>query len=151
MMTESAIVVQAEPGRAEIEFKRQSACSHCEMERGCGTGAIGRLLGHRLRPLTIETDQMLRVGDLVTLSIPEKLIVRASLVIYGVPLVTMLLCAVLTTVVFEASEGVIAVVSILGFFFGYQLSIRLSALISADALTSGNFGISVNRHGSAQS
>jgi sigma-E factor negative regulatory protein RseC len=102
MLTESARVIRRDGNRVELELLRGSACSHCELSQGCGTGAIGRLLRRRSRPLVIETDQDCLPGDEVQLLMPEASLVRASLLLYGLPLLGMLLAGLLATAVTEA-------------------------------------------------
>jgi len=102
MLTEAARVIRRDGNRVELELLRGSACSHCELSQGCGTGAIGRLLRRRSRPLVIETDQDCRPGDEVQLLMPEASLVRASLLLYGLPLLGMLLGGLLASVITEA-------------------------------------------------
>ncbi len=63
---------------AIIRMQRQSACSHCELNKGCGTGAIGRLLGHRSKPLAIRNDYDLKAGDRVLVGLPDRAFLNAS-------------------------------------------------------------------------
>ncbi|MGK0399562.1 MAG: positive regulator of sigma E activity, partial [Gammaproteobacteria bacterium] len=47
MIKEQATVIGLSGNIAEVQTKRQIACSQCEAGRGCGIGAIGRLFGKR--------------------------------------------------------------------------------------------------------
>jgi sigma-E factor negative regulatory protein RseC len=86
MIKEKATVISRSGDLAEVQMQRQSACSHCEMSQGCGTGAIGRLLGKRSKPVEIKVDQDLKPGDQVEIGLPDKAFLRAGLLIYGMPL-----------------------------------------------------------------
>ena len=70
MIEENGTVVKVYANQVEIEMSRQGACSHCELSAGCGTGAIGRLLGHRSKPIIIQSDRDLNIGDEVVLGLP---------------------------------------------------------------------------------
>lgn len=118
MLTESARVIRRDGNRVVLELQRGSACGHCEMSQGCGTGALGRLLGKRLRPLVIETDQDYRPGDEVELALPEASLVRASLLVYGFPLLGMLLGGLLASAI-GASDWLVAVAVFAGFLAGF--------------------------------
>ena len=86
MIKETAKVVSLSGDVAQVQMQRQSACSHCEMSQGCGTGAIGRLLGKRSKPVEIKVYQTLKPGDQVEIGLPDKAFLRAGLLIYGMPL-----------------------------------------------------------------
>jgi len=124
MIEEQAIVTQIRGNRAEIQMQRQSACSHCELNRGCGTGAIGRMLGHRSKPLTIETSLSLKPGDRVLLGMPDGSFLKASLLIYGLPLFAMICFAMLGQLLFNGSEGLVLACALLGFFAGLLFSAK---------------------------
>ncbi|MDH5356175.1 MAG: SoxR reducing system RseC family protein, partial [Gammaproteobacteria bacterium] len=112
--------------RVEIQMLRQSACSHCELNQGCGTGAIGRLLGHRSKSLVIETTFDLEPGDRVILGMPDSSFLKASLLIYGLPLFSLMLSAIAGQWLFEGSEFKVLVLASLGFAGGFSVSARLA-------------------------
>jgi sigma-E factor negative regulatory protein RseC len=89
MITESAVVTRRDGKLVELELQRNSTCGQCELSKGCGTGALGRLLGHRSKPILIETDHDLKPGDRLQLGLSESALVKASLTIYGLPLLGM--------------------------------------------------------------
>lgn len=126
MLTETARVIGRRGKHVELELQRGSACDHCDLNQGCGTGALGRLLRRRSRPLVIETDLDCRPGDEVQVLLPETSLVRASLLIYGLPLLAMVVSGLLATAAFD-SDWVIALLAIGGFLGG----IRIAALCAA--------------------
>jgi len=121
MLTESARVIRRDGSRVELELQRVSACGHCELSRGCGTGALGRLLARRSRPLVIETDQDCRVGDLVELALPESALVSASLLLYGLPLLGLLLGG-LGAELFALAEWLVVAAAACGLFAGFKFA-----------------------------
>jgi len=122
MLTETARVISRDGNRVVLELQRGSACGHCEMSQGCGTGALGRLLGKRLRPLVIETEKDCQPGDEVELALPEASLVRASLLVYGLPLLGMLLGGS-TASLFYVSDWLVPVASIAGFAAGFGCAV----------------------------
>ena len=101
-----------------IQVQRQSTCSRCELSRGCGTGAIGRLLSRRNKPLTISNKYNLRPGDRVVLGMPNKAFLKASLLIYGLPLLGMFVGGLLAKWLFGESEMVTIILATSGFVCG---------------------------------
>ena len=125
MITETAIVTRRDGRLVELELQRNSTCGQCELSKGCGTGAIGRLLGHRSKPILIETDHQLEPGDRLELGLSESALVKASLTIYGLPLLGMV-CAGLLATLFAASEMIVALAACAGFFAGYKFATFLA-------------------------
>jgi len=128
MLTESARVIRRDGNRVELELQRVSACGNCELSQGCGTGALGRLLGQRSRPLVIETDQDCRAGDQVVLAMPESALVHASLLLYGLPLLGLLLGGLGATL-FALTEWLVVATAGFGLFAGCKVAARVARRI----------------------
>jgi sigma-E factor negative regulatory protein RseC len=123
MLTESALVTRRDGNRVELELQRSSACDHCELNQGCGTGALGRLLGRRSRPLVIETDQDCEAGDKVLLELPESALVSASLLLYGLPLLGLVFGGLLGALLGFA-EWLVVSIAFVGLFAGFMFAAR---------------------------
>ena len=121
MLTEPARVLRRDGRRVELELQRASACGHCELSEGCGTGALGRLLGHRARTLTIETERRCEPGDDVLLCLPETALVATSLLLYGMPLLGLLAGAALT-IALQFSEPLVVAGALLGLLAGFRVA-----------------------------
>lgn len=104
MIRETATVTRLEGSQAVIEMQRQDVCHQCELNKGCGTGAIGRLLGHRSRSLKITNERDLKPGDQVILGIQDRAYLNASLVIYGLPLIGLICGGLLSQWFFGESD-----------------------------------------------
>ena len=122
MIEEQAIVTGLDGDLAMIRMQRQSACSQCELNKGCGTGAIGRLLGHRSKPLAIRNNFNLKVGDSVLLGLPDKAFLKASLLIYGLPLMALIGGGLLAQWAVAESELGVIIISTAGFITALFLS-----------------------------
>jgi sigma-E factor negative regulatory protein RseC len=126
MIRETATVTRLEGSQAVIDIQRQSVCGHCELNNGCGTGAIGRLLGHRSKSLKITNDKGLKPGDQVILGMQERAYLNASLVIYGLPLMGLISGGLLSQWVFGESD----VNAFIGASAGMTLCLIFSNLIA---------------------
>ena len=122
MIEEQAIVTGLDGDLAMIQMQRHSACSHCELSKGCGTGAIGRMLGHRSKPLAIRNNFNLKVGDSVLLGLPDKAFLKASLLIYGLPLIALMGGGLLAQWAVAESELSVIIFSTVGFITALSLS-----------------------------
>ena len=125
MLSESALVTRRDGNRVELELQRSSACDHCELSQGCGTGALGRLLGRRSRPLVIETDKDCEPGDRVLLELPESALVRASLLLYGLPLFGLVFGGLLAALL-ALAEWLVVGIALVGLFAGFKLAARMT-------------------------
>jgi sigma-E factor negative regulatory protein RseC len=143
MITESAIVTHRNGSRVELKLQRASACGGCELNQGCGTGALGRLLGHRSKPVVIETDRELEPGDQLVLGLSETTLVKASLTIYGLPLLGMVIAGLLAAWG-GLADGFVALIAISGFFAGFKFATWLSISLEDDHFAPYIIDIQVN-------
>lgn len=102
-MTTQHIIV--EPGRIVaidaagvlIETQRNSTCSSCSAQKACGHGILntqsGRPNQRTLIPLNAAQRSQYRIDEAVELTIDERLLVRAALLMYLLPLLGLLLGA----------------------------------------------------------
>ena len=126
MIEEQAIVTGLDGNWAMVKMQRQSACSSCELSSGCGTGAIGRLLGHRSKPVMIKNQYQLKQGDSVVLGLPDDAFLKASLLIYGLPLLGLMVGGMLANLSFGESELLVIIFAAAGLVTGLQVSARLA-------------------------
>lgn len=133
MITEAAVVTRCDDGKVEVRLQRASACGNCELSQGCGTGALGRLLGNRSRPLVIPTEQNLKPGDSLLLGLSEAALVKASLTVYGLPLLAMVIAGLLAAL-FGWPDIWVASSSVAGFLLGYKLASHFTSKLEADQL-----------------
>lgn len=134
MIKEQATVVSLSGDRAEVQMQRQSACSHCEMSHGCGTGAIGRLLGKRSKPVEIKVDQNLKPGDQVEIGLPDKAFLRAGLLIYGLPLLGLFIGLILAEMTNSNSDLTSFILAMTGLVLGLYVGARIAKTKFANQL-----------------
>lgn len=85
-----------------ITFCRPSDCEKCH-------GCLGASKTHTI---TLEGDAA--VGDYAVVSIPDDVIMKASVITYALPFLGLLLGLILGTALFPDSEGMSALLSVLG-------------------------------------
>ena len=87
MIEESAVVVKIENHQVWVESGSNSACGGCQQKASCTTQAISSVLKKKSVP--VDSDIVLKVGDAVMVAIDENLLLRASLILYMLPLIAL--------------------------------------------------------------
>jgi len=87
MIEELAVVVKIENHQVWVESGQNSACGGCLQKASCTTNAIGSVLKKKSVP--VDCDIQLKTGDHVMVAIDENLLLRASLLLYLVPLIAL--------------------------------------------------------------
>lgn len=93
MMTESARVIAVEQDYLWVEAISRSACGNCQARAGCGQSLLSRWAektSYLKVSLGNRDPASFAVNDRVLLGIPEKVIVKSSLMLYCLPLVLLL-------------------------------------------------------------
>lgn len=91
MITETGRVVAVDGDQAWVQTVRTSACQSCSARAACGQRALARVTGGRANQIRVANSVGARVGDEVVLGIDEQSLLRASLWVYGLPLISMVL------------------------------------------------------------
>jgi len=87
MIEELAVVVKTENHQIWVESGQNSACGGCLQKASCSTNAIGSVLKRKSVP--VDCDIQLKTGDQVMVAIDERLLLRASLLLYLMPLIAL--------------------------------------------------------------
>jgi sigma-E factor negative regulatory protein RseC len=91
MIIETAHVLRVSGSVAWVRCDGHAGCQRCAQGQGCGGGVMGRLLGERLREVTVDAGGFrLASGDRVRIGLSETALLKSSLVMYLLPLLTML-------------------------------------------------------------
>jgi sigma-E factor negative regulatory protein RseC len=93
MLLEPGRVVAIEPRRLWVETIQRSACGSCQAQKGCGHSMLAKwgTSASRLWVLLDGRDsRQYHIGDQVQIGVPEEIIVKGSLFIYMVPLLSMI-------------------------------------------------------------
>ena len=87
MIEELAVVVKIENHQVWVESGQNSACGGCLQKASCTTNALGSILKKKSVP--VDSDIQLKTGDEVMVAIDESLLLRASLLLYLLPLIAL--------------------------------------------------------------
>jgi sigma-E factor negative regulatory protein RseC len=103
MIEQHAIILTTEASQTEgtsvatIEIVRKTACSLCGQTSGCGNAFWGKLFAHKASSFKAQNSINAQVGQSVIVGIDEAAVMRSALILYLVPLATMLVSALLAT------------------------------------------------------
>ena len=78
-----------------VETQIKSTCGSCEAQSNCGTGAIAKVFARKRETLRFRLNDLVEVGQKVSLGIPEENLLKASAIVYCLPLLTLVLSAVI--------------------------------------------------------
>lgn len=94
MITETGKVIALKGDQAWVQTIRASACQSCSARSGCGQRALASVTGGRANQILVANTIDARVGDEVTIGIEERALLGASLLVYALPLVAMVLATI---------------------------------------------------------
>ena len=121
MLEHNGKVIEATPLSVLIETERRSACGHCSVGDRCGTLVIAGLFGQRVNHVRLDNSMALKAGDGVVIGIPERLLLRAALWAYMVPMLFMIAFA-LTVATAGYPDLHVVFASAAGLFTGLYLA-----------------------------
>ncbi len=134
-MQETVRVVALEEGAAWIEKKRQSQCGGCRARHACGSAILSKVLGTRRNQLRVVAPAGVSVGQDVEIEFKEAVLIKASFMLYMLPLIGFFLGAVVGKIVTNyagfGSEILIIFAALAG-FFGVVIALRSFSNAFAD-------------------
>ena len=126
MIEEEAIVIKASKENVTLEVVRSKPCGLCGQVRGCGNSIWGKIFSHRTGHIETRNHLNAKLGDVVILGIDETLMLKSSLMLYGVPLMLMFLGMVTAnTFAKETTELYVLLGAVMGLFLGVVLIKRI--------------------------
>lgn len=124
MITESGQVVARERDHVWVRSIRQSACDSCQVRHGCGQKVLATLSSGQANQVRVRNHLDAAVGDTVVLEIAEAALLRASLLVYALPLLLMLAGVVGGAQMVPGSEAAAMLGATLGLALGFVLAGR---------------------------
>lgn len=76
-----------------VETQIKSTCGRCEAQSNCGTGAIAKVFANKRETLRFRLSDVVEVGQKVSLGIPEENLLKASAIVYCLPLLALIMSA----------------------------------------------------------
>lgn len=97
MVEESARVLRVEGDVVWVQAIAKSACGSCQAQKGCGHSLLAKA-GQKQIDLPVARNGIdVHENDQVIIGVPEQAILRSSLLMYGVPLMTMIFVAMVAS------------------------------------------------------
>ncbi|GAB3489275.1 SoxR reducing system RseC family protein [Marinomonas epiphytica] len=125
MIEESGKVLATERGFAQVETIRTSSCNACRARHACGHHAIAQVSSSNRMLMTAIDPLNVQVGQKVVIGVPEDTLLQASIWMYLVPLLGLILGAVFPAL-WQGSTLSAVMLSIVGFVAGIWLAKRKS-------------------------
>jgi sigma-E factor negative regulatory protein RseC len=124
--TGRVVAVEANEEALWVETIRQSTCGSCAANKGCGHGLLNRISDGRTGYIRVLSGAVAAgqcaIDDQVRISIPERIILRGSMLVYMLPLVCMLASAVGADILWPAAGQFVTVAgAMLGMTTGFAL------------------------------
>lgn len=129
MIEEQAVVVAIEKSQldnsnlATLEIMRQVPCGICGQTRGCGNSLWGKIFAHKTRAFKANNAINAQVGDGVVVGMDEQLVLKSALLLYALPLATMMIGALLSTTIFAKSPSQADLYAAIGAAVGLALGL----------------------------
>lgn len=148
MVSEPGKVIRSGNGEVEIACQVQSACHSCKAKSTCGTSALAKVFPGKKQVVKISSEQRFEPGQEVQLNIAELALLKASMVVYGIPLLGILLGAILGFQLSPQLSSMIAwlhadLAAILGALLGLVIGLISAKIIHQRLSRSGQFQLSI--------
>ncbi len=134
MIKETGRVVAIEPDCLWVETIRQSTCNSCSAQKGCGHGMLNKVAsGRRNHMRVLLRDQPasnFAIDDDVDISIPEQVLVTGAMLVYLLPLATLLLGTILASRFWQGDVPAF-LGAVVGFIMGLG-AVKYHAVINRD-------------------
>ncbi|KEF31071.1 MAG: sigma E positive regulator RseC/MucC [Gammaproteobacteria bacterium] len=91
MITETGRVIALKGDQAWVQTIRASACQSCSARSGCGQRVLATATGGRANQVLVANTVDAVVGDDVTIGIDERALLGASLIVYAIPLLLLII------------------------------------------------------------
>ena len=132
MTVEKARVISIEPasngdnGALWVEVFQKSTCGSCEVKGACGQGVLSRWLSRGSHSIRVLCDKgqadFFTVGQWVDIGVPDGVVLKASLMAYLLPLLSMIVVAAVFDSLFQYGGDLFALIGgIIGFVAGLAL------------------------------
>ncbi|MEH6556456.1 MAG: SoxR reducing system RseC family protein [Oceanicoccus sp.] len=132
MMKETGRIVAIETDCLWVETIRQTTCNNCSAQKGCGHGILGKIgsgKSHYVRVLLGDAPAaQFSVNDDIDIAIPESSLVAGAMIVYLVPILTMLAAAIAISRWLPGDFWVFSG-SVAGFLVGLGV-VRLHAIVN---------------------
>ena len=136
MIIQPAKVIAETDSSYLLETLPKSACPRCESGKGCGGGILAQAFANKTYQLSINKNKPLLLDEMIQVGIKSTMLVRASMVLYLVPLIFMVSGAVVIGNYTENQDLYTVIAAICGFLIGVYIARILSGYFMKKGLAS---------------
>ncbi len=136
MIIQPAKVIAETNSTYLLETLPKSACPRCESGKGCGGGILAQAFANKTYQLSINKNKPLKLQEMIQIGIQSTMLVRASIVLYLVPLLFMVTGAVVVGIYTENQDFYTVMAAIAGFLTGVYIARLLSGYFMNKGLAS---------------
>jgi sigma-E factor negative regulatory protein RseC len=104
---------------ATLEIERKTACGLCGKTRGCGNSIWGKLFAHKSSAFKAQNSINAKVGESVIVGINESALLKSAMLLYMLPLATMLIGAILASQFVDDTNGSAVLGALTGLVLGF--------------------------------
>jgi len=125
MIEEQATVIEVKGDQLTLQAQTQSTCGGCAVNKGCGTSVLSKVVGRKFTQFQVANNIDAKIGDTVIVGIPEDALLKGSLVMYVLPILSMIMFALIADFLLDTSnvrDLFIAASGILGLALGSFLA-----------------------------
>ena len=126
MIKQPATVIAETDTSYLLESLPKSACPRCAEGKGCGGGILAQAFANKTYQLSINKNIPLQIGELVQIGIKSSLLVRASLLLYLLPLISMVTVAMIAGSLTNDQDIFTVTGAIIGIIIGILVAKKLS-------------------------
>ena len=126
MIKQPATVIAETANAYLLETLPKSACKRCAEGKGCGGGILAQAFANKTYQLSIDKNKQLKLKDLVYIGIRSSLLVRASLLLYLLPLIVMVTVALVASSLTSGEDVYTVPAAIIGLIIGALISRTIS-------------------------
>jgi len=127
MIEEQAFIIALSENSAVVEIKSSSSCNSCDAQSSCGTSSLSELFGKRPSQFNLSLDScdaqnQLKVGDAIMIGLDDLSYLKASLLIYLLPILSMFVFALCAEQLLHLIDLYVLFMGLLGLLFGFKIA-----------------------------
>ena len=90
MILEKAQVTNVDGDKVTVSAQIKTTCNACQAQADCGTGVIANAFVNKHQTISLTSPVPVKVGDVVTIGLPEARVLSASFWLYLLPLLVLI-------------------------------------------------------------
>ena len=118
MVEETASVLKVDGDIVWVQAIQQSACGSCQAQKGCGHSLLAKVGQKQIDIPVLRNGINVNIGDQVIIGVAEQAILKSSMIMYGIPLLSMMFVA-MTSTMMGVPEGGTILLSFVSLLLGF--------------------------------